>query len=85
MFDGMWTAIEWDDTDVMEHLDENHYVSRALHNLIVVVVGSREHWRPDAVHVDAPHGERLILYGVKGAAHSLSRLGALRCFLPPLG
>ena len=71
------TPVGRDDADVMDHLDENHHVSGRLHDLIVVVVGPGKHGRPVAVHDDAAHAQRLVLYGVGCAPHSLSRLCAL--------
>ena len=59
---------------VVDHLDENHHVSRPLDDLIVVVVGAGQHRRTGAVHENASHAERLVLHGVGGAAHALSRL-----------
>src|SRR5436189_5953310 len=61
----------------MKHLDENHHVAGSLHNLIVVVIGARKHWRPIAIHKNAPHAQRLVLYSVGGGAPSLCRLGTL--------
>ncbi len=67
----------------VEHLDEDHHVSRRLHDLIVVVVGAGEHRRPIAIHQDAPHAQRLILHGVRRRAPPFSRLRARGCSPPP--
>src|SRR5438128_1465802 len=71
------TSVERNDADVVEHLGENHHVSGHLHDLVVVVVGPAEHWRPVAVHQDTTRAERLVLDGIVGATPALSR----RCTL----
>ena len=74
----MRASVQRDDADVVDHLDKDHHVSWRLHDLVVVVVGPREHRRSDAVHDDASHAERLVLGGIGRTTHSLSRLRALR-------
>src|SRR5206468_5586071 len=71
------TSVERNDANVVEHLGENHRVSRRLHDLVGVVVGPAKHWRPVAIHQDAARTERLVLYGIVRAAPALSR----RCTL----
>src|SRR6266850_4021299 len=58
------TPVQGDDADAMKHLDENHHVSRDLHNLIGIVIGAGEHWRSVAVHEHTTHGEGLILCSI---------------------
>src|SRR5229473_1050221 len=72
----MRTSVQRDDADVVDHLDENHHVSRRLHDLIVVVVGPGKHWRSGAVHDDATRAQVLVLCGVGGSPPSLFRLRA---------
>src|SRR6266850_1729345 len=66
-------AVERNDADVVEHLDRNHHVAGRLHDLVGVVVGPAEHWRPVAIHQNATRTERLVLDGIVGAAPALSR------------
>src|SRR5262245_28283801 len=69
----MWTSIERDNARLMDHLNENHHVTRPLDDLIVVVIGARQHRRTGAVHENASHAQGLVLCGVGGAAHALPR------------
>src|SRR5438477_6185087 len=57
----MRTPIEWDDANVVDHLDEDHYVSGSLQDLIVVVVCARKHGRPCGGPQDAPLGQTAVL------------------------
>src|SRR5438128_2407642 len=72
-------TIERDDANVVQHLNQNHDVSRCLHNLIGIVVGSREHWWSVAIHMDAAHRQWLILYGIRSGSPLLYRSGTLGC------
>src|SRR5207302_251073 len=69
----MRTSVQRNDANVVEHLGENHHVSRSLHNLVIVVVGAAQHGRSVVVHQDTARAERLVLYRIVGPASALSR------------
>src|SRR2546430_2344769 len=73
----MRTIIQWNDADPMEHLDKDCDVARTLNDLIGVVVSSWEHGWPHAVHMDAAHGQRLVLNHIGCSTHPFSCRGPL--------
>src|SRR5688572_7129586 len=56
LWSDMRTAVERDDARVVNHLVENHDISRRLENLVIVVVRTGNHWQPerDAALPEAP-------------------------------
>ena len=82
----MRTSVERDDARLVDHLDQNHHVSRRLHDLIVVVVGAGSMGGPARSMTMQRTLERLILHGVGRATHALSRLGTRprSASVPPL-
>src|SRR5262245_29446111 len=42
----MRPVFEWNDADVVNHLNQNRHVSGTLNNSNIVVVRSRKHWGP---------------------------------------
>src|SRR5262245_7672551 len=73
----MWTSIERDNARLVDHLHENHHVTWSLDDLIVVVIGARQHRRTGAVHENASHAQGLVLCGVRSEEHT-SELQSLR-------
>src|SRR5689334_12142557 len=61
-------AVDADNANVVDHLNENQYVIRSLHDLIVVVVEHRKHRRSGrgAETDEAALGERPVLHAIKG-------------------
>src|SRR5438067_10136929 len=77
----MRLPVEWDDANVVDHLDENRHVTGRLQNLIVVVVAGGNHWRSCGRPQDASLGERPVLWAV-GRALSPARGAGVREPLP---
>src|SRR5438128_11468135 len=46
----MGTSVQWNDPNIMDHFDENHYVTRALDDPVIVVVARIQHRRARAEH-----------------------------------
>src|SRR5205809_6616591 len=44
----MGTSVQWNDPHIMDHFDENHHVTRALYDPVIVVVAGIQHRRARA-------------------------------------
>src|SRR5215831_19603846 len=74
-------AVQRYDADLMKFLDEDHHVTRALDDLVRVVVGGRKHRRA-GIHVDAARSCREILgLIILSALLALFRRPVRRAFL----
>src|SRR5205809_359126 len=56
----MWASIQRDYADVVNHLDQNRYVSGGLQDLIIVVVLSRKHRWSGGGPQNASHEQRKV-------------------------
>src|SRR5215510_5293237 len=78
----MRTVFEWDDADVVNHLNQNCHVSGSLKNSNIVVVRGGEHRGPCGRPYDAALSQRPVLWTVEftSAVRSESlRLSLLPC------
>src|SRR5262249_28730550 len=57
----MRLAFEWNDADVVNHLNKNRHVSGTLNNWNIVVVRSGKHWRPCRGPNNATLSQRPVL------------------------
>ena len=60
----------------MDHLGEDHHVTRRLHDLVVAVVGGVHHRRPGAGHDEAAIVELIALRRIPTAPEPLRFFGA---------
>jgi hypothetical protein len=79
----MGPAIERDHSGLVIQLEQDHHVSRRLHDLIVAVVGGRQHRGPRTKEDDAAVIELVALCGIP-PAHEFGGLGAFGCAFLPL-
>src|SRR5580704_5286599 len=77
--DGGWkmrTPVGGNNADIVYHLDDDHHVSGALHDLVVVVVTTWNHRRTGDRPEDAAVGEGTILGSIGGMEALRFRTGS---------